>query len=96
MRKIELRSGHIGVIKIAALYCSIVSIWRVPRANSTCDVQWGWNRLGDGKASMQAEPFSGVAVPLEVEAIAADPVEASEGSRRTFRRDSPGSGGSVE
>ena len=29
---------------------------------------------------MQAEPFSGVAVPLEVEAIAADPVEASEGS----------------
>ena len=27
---------------------------------------------------MQAEPFSGVAVPLDVEAIAADPVEASE------------------
>src|SRR5580693_9169249 len=28
---------------------------------------------------MQAEPFSGVAVPLEVEATAADPVEAGEG-----------------
>jgi len=41
---------------------------------------------------MQAEPFSGVAVPLEVEAIAADSVEAGVGSRRTFRRESPGSG----
>ena len=28
---------------------------------------------------MQAEPFSGVTVPLDVEAVAADPVEASEG-----------------
>ena len=28
---------------------------------------------------MQAEPFSGVAVPPYVEAVAADPVEASEG-----------------
>ena len=27
---------------------------------------------------MQAEPFSGVTVPLDVEAVAADPVEASE------------------
>ncbi|MDX3967876.1 MAG: hypothetical protein QHD01_14895 [Bradyrhizobium sp.] len=27
---------------------------------------------------MQAEPFSGVTVPLDVEAIAADPVEACE------------------
>lgn len=27
---------------------------------------------------MQAEPFSGVTVPLDVEAIAADPVEADE------------------
>src|SRR5215470_304636 len=27
---------------------------------------------------MQAEPFSGVAVPLNVEAVAADPVEASK------------------
>ena len=27
---------------------------------------------------MQAEPFSGVAMPLEVEAVAADPVEAGE------------------
>lgn len=27
---------------------------------------------------MQAEPFSGVTVPLDVEAIAADPVEAGE------------------
>jgi len=28
---------------------------------------------------MQAEPFSGVAVPLDIEAVAADPVEAGEG-----------------
>src|ERR1700676_5632207 len=28
---------------------------------------------------MQAEPFSGVAMPLEVEAVSADPVEAGEG-----------------
>ena len=27
---------------------------------------------------MQAEPFSGVTVPLDVEAVAADPVEACE------------------
>src|SRR5260370_17369353 len=33
---------------------------------------------------MQAEPFSGVAVPLEVEAIAADPVEAGEGRVELF------------
>jgi hypothetical protein len=37
------------------------------------------NRFDEGKAPMQAEPFSGVAVPLEVEAITADPVEAGEG-----------------
>ena len=37
------------------------------------------NRFGEGKAAMQAEPFSGVAVPLEIEAIAADPIEAGEG-----------------
>jgi hypothetical protein len=33
---------------------------------------------------MQAEPFSGVAVPLEVEAITADPVEAGEGRVKFF------------
>jgi hypothetical protein len=33
---------------------------------------------------MQAEPFSGVAVPLEVQAIAADPVEAGEGRVELF------------
>ena len=33
---------------------------------------------------MQAEPFSGVAVPLEVKAIAADPVEAGEGRVKLF------------
>ena len=38
----------------------------------------GINRFGEGKAAMQAEPFSGVATPLEVEAVAADPVEAGE------------------
>src|SRR5271168_831076 len=30
-------------------------------------------------AAMEAEPFSGVAMPLDVEAVGADPVEASEG-----------------
>jgi hypothetical protein len=29
---------------------------------------------------MQAEPFSGVTVPLDVEAVAADPVEAGGGA----------------
>ena len=33
---------------------------------------------------MQAEPFSGVAVPLEVKAIAADPVEAGKGCVKLF------------
>ena len=33
---------------------------------------------------MQAEPFSGVTVPLDVEAIAADPVEAGERSVELF------------
>jgi len=33
---------------------------------------------------MQAEPFSGVAVPLEVEAITSDPVEAGEGRVKLF------------
>jgi len=37
------------------------------------------HRFDEGKAAMQAEPFSGVAVPLEVEAITADPVESGEG-----------------
>ena len=42
------------------------------------------NRVGEGEAAMQAEPFSGVAVPLEVKAIAADPVEAGEGRVKLF------------
>src|SRR5215831_10947985 len=33
---------------------------------------------------MQAEPFSGVTVPLDVEAVAADPVEAGEGGVELF------------
>ena len=33
---------------------------------------------------MEAEPFSGVTVPLDVEAIAADPVEAGERSVELF------------
>jgi len=33
---------------------------------------------------MQAEPFSGVTVPLDVEAVVADPVEAAEGSVELF------------
>ena len=33
---------------------------------------------------MQAEPFSGVAVPLQVEATTADPVEAGKGRVKLF------------
>ena len=33
---------------------------------------------------MQAEPFSGVAMPLEVEAVAADPVETGKGRVKLF------------
>src|SRR6516165_709569 len=33
---------------------------------------------------MQAEPFSGVTVPLDVEAVAADPIEAGEGGVELF------------
>ena len=33
---------------------------------------------------MQTEPFSGVTVPLDVEAVAADPIEAGEGSVELF------------
>ena len=33
---------------------------------------------------MQAEPFSGVTVPLDVEAITADPIEADERSVELF------------
>jgi len=35
--------------------------------------------LDESEAAMEAEPFSGVAMPLNVEAVGADPVEASEG-----------------
>ena len=46
---------------------------------------------------MQAEPFSGVAVPLEVEVIAPDPVEAGEGRVELFAEILPGSrSGSAE
>ena len=34
--------------------------------------------VDESEAAMQAEPFSGVAMPLDVEAIPADPVEARE------------------
>lgn len=36
------------------------------------------DRFGEGQAAKQAVPFSGVTVPLDVEAITADPIEASE------------------
>ncbi len=39
---------------------------------------------------MQAEPFSGVPVPLDVEAVAADPVEAGEGGVELFAEKSLG------
>ena len=38
-----------------------------------------FDRLDESEAAMEAEPFSGVAMPLDVEAVGADPVEASEG-----------------
>jgi hypothetical protein len=38
----------------------------------------GVDRFGEGEATIKAEPFSGVTVPLDVEAIAADPVEAGK------------------
>ena len=38
----------------------------------------GIDRLGEGEATMEAEPFSGVTVPLDVESITTDPVEAGE------------------
>lgn len=40
--------------------------------------------LREGEAAMQAKPFSGVTVPLDVEAVAADPVEAGEGGAEPF------------
>ena len=33
---------------------------------------------------MEAEPFAGVTVPLDVEPVAADPVETGEGSVELF------------
>ena len=38
-----------------------------------------FDRLDESEAAMEAEPFSGVAMPLDVEAVGANPVEASEG-----------------
>src|ERR1700677_4756034 len=38
-----------------------------------------FDRIDEIEAAMEAEPFSGVAMPLDVEAVGADPVEASEG-----------------
>ncbi len=38
----------------------------------------------EGKTAVQAEPFSRVAVPLDMEAVATDPVEAGEGSVELF------------
>src|ERR1700722_18595830 len=38
-----------------------------------------FDRSDEIEAAMEAEPFSGVAMPLDVEAVGADPVEASEG-----------------
>jgi hypothetical protein len=40
--------------------------------------------LRKGAAAMQAEPFAGVTVPLDVEPVAADPVETCEGSVELF------------
>jgi hypothetical protein len=38
-----------------------------------------FDRSDEIEAAMEAEPFSSVAMPLDVEAVGADPVEASEG-----------------
>ena len=37
-----------------------------------------FDRLGKGEAAVQGDPLSGVTVPRKIEAIAADPIEASE------------------
>ena len=41
-------------------------------------------RFGAGEAAIQAEPFPGVAVPPEIEAVPADPVEPGEGGVELF------------
>jgi hypothetical protein len=38
-----------------------------------------FDRFDDIEAAMEAEPLSGMAMPLDVEAVGADPAEASEG-----------------
>jgi hypothetical protein len=38
----------------------------------------GFEGFFEGEAAIEAEPFAGVAMPLNVEAVGADPVEASE------------------
>ena len=39
----------------------------------------GFDGVDEIEAAMKAAPFSGVAMPLDVESVAADPVEAREG-----------------
>ena len=45
-----------------------------------------FDRFDEIEAAMEAEPFSGVAMPLDVEAVGADPVEASEGASNSSPR----------
>ena len=39
----------------------------------------GFDGLFEGEAAMEAKPFAGVAMPLNIKAVGADPVEVGEG-----------------
>ena len=43
-----------------------------------------FDSLGEGKSVVQAEPFAGVTMPVDIEAIAGDPVQACEGRIKLF------------
>src|SRR3974390_1822292 len=43
-----------------------------------------FDSLVEGQTTIDAEPLAGVAMPLKVETVAADPVEASEGRIELF------------
>src|SRR5690606_2921767 len=44
----------------------------------------GFDRLRQVESAVQAEPFAGVTMPVDIEAIAGDPVQACEGSVELF------------
>ena len=46
----------------------------------------GVDRPSERQSVVEAEPFAGVAVPLDVEAVAADPIEPDEGRVELFAK----------